>query len=145
MKIDYYQTLKEMIENARFESVDLDHCVLYIPDLFRLLCTLLNEDISQDDRVMINCAIAYIAVCDDVVPEDIYGVKGLMDDLYVVCLVVKQLIKKYHGIVKKDWTNSIDDEPLETLLDKCYEKGYSSLEEEGLVHKVLKYAGLEPE
>lgn len=145
MKIDYYKTLKEMVDSARFESDDLETTVLYVPDLFQALSNVLDEDVlSQEDRVMINCAIGYLAVCDDVVPEDVYGIKGLMDDLFVLSLVLKQTMTKYPDMVHKAWTNTVNDFPIDKVLDICYDRSYKVLSDENLLDKVLVYSGLEP-
>lgn len=135
---EYYDFLKEELDN--FEG-DFDKFILYIPEFFKLLCHLLDEDtIDIEDRRKINSALAYFVVPNDVIPENIYGPLGYVDDIFACCVVLKQLKKKYGvSLLKKFWDN---DEDFETVLKTCYDQSIKLLEEQGLVDKVLKSSSL---
>ena len=136
---EYYDFLKEELEN--FDG-DFDKFILYIPEFFKLLCSLLDEEsIDVEDRRKINSALAYFVVPNDVIPENIYGPMGYVDDIFACCVVLKQLKKKYGlNILRKHWDN---DEDFETVLKTCYDQSIKLLEEQSLVDNVLKSSSLE--
>jgi len=138
MMRDYYNFLKEELEN--YEG-NFDKFILYIPEFFTLLCQLLDEDIIDiEDRRKINSALAYFVVPNDVIPENIYGPMGYVDDIFACCVVLKQLKKKYGlNILKKYWDH---DENLENVLKTCYNQSIKLLEGQDLVDKVLKTSSL---
>jgi len=134
---EYYDFLKEELNN--FEG-DFDKFVLYAPELFRLLCKLLDEPLSKEDRRSINSALAYFVVPNDVIPENIYGPIGYVDDIYVCTTVLNELKNKYGiNILKKHWE---DDEEIDVVLKICYEKSKRLLKEQNLVERVLETSGL---
>jgi uncharacterized membrane protein YkvA (DUF1232 family) len=141
MKMIYYDLLKKSVEDVRFDSEDFEKNVLYLPDIFNLLANLLDEEIIiQEDRMLLNCALAYVVVPSDVIPEEVYGAKGFMDDLYVCCVVIKELYKKYPELMRKHWNNTVDEEEFDKVWDKCYDDSEQACDKD----KILKYAGLAP-
>jgi uncharacterized membrane protein YkvA (DUF1232 family) len=89
---NYYDFLKYELDN--FQG-DFDSFILYIPDFFKLLCNLLDEDFDKQDRRIINSALAYFVVPNDVILEEIYGPMGYVDDVFVCVKVLKKLQEKY--------------------------------------------------
>jgi uncharacterized membrane protein YkvA (DUF1232 family) len=145
MKMNYCEMLRKQIEDARIDSKDFEKNILYLPDIFNLLANLLDEEIIlQEDRMLINCALAYLVVPSDVLPEEVYGAKGFMDDMYVCCVVIRELYKKYPDLMRKHWNNTIDDDEFDKVWDACYAASGQACEEENIKDKVLKYAGLAP-
>ena len=133
----YYDFLKEEIK--RFKG-DFEEFILYIPEFFKLLCGLLNEDIDKEGRRKINAALAYFVVPDDIIPEEIYGPMGYVDDIYLCTLVLKEIQKKYGiELLKNLWEC---DEDFEEVLDVSYQKSLEILEEKGVVEDILEYSGL---
>lgn len=133
----YYDFLKEEIK--RFKG-DFEEFILYIPEFFKLLCGLLNEDIEKEDRRKINSALAYFVVPDDIIPEEIYGPMGYVDDIYLCTLVLKEIQKKYGvRLLKSLWES---DEDFEEVLEISYKKSLEILEEKGMVDDILRFSGL---
>jgi uncharacterized membrane protein YkvA (DUF1232 family) len=133
----YYDFLKE--EMNRFKG-DFEEFILYVPEFFKLLCGLLNEDIDKEDRRKINSALAYFVVPSDIIPEEIYGPMGYVDDIYLCSLVLKELKKKYGiDLLLKLWEC---DEGLEKVLDVSYNRSLEILKEKDVVEDILKYSGL---
>lgn len=97
----------------------------------------------QQQRVLINCAISYLVVPNDVMPEEVYGVKGYMDDLFVVALVIKQMYKEMPDLVKKHWDNSVDSDDFEALLESSFNEGMRICEGENMKDEVLRFSGLQ--
>ena len=133
----YQDFLKEELDN--FEG-DFDKFILYIPEFFKLLCDLLDEDLSKEEKQKINCALAYFVVPNDVIPEDIYGPMGYVDDIFVCAIVLKEL-KEKHGLelITKHWQY---DEDFESVLKVSYEKSLNILKEKNQVDEVLEACAL---
>jgi len=134
----YQDFLKYELDN--FEG-DFDKFIMYIPEFFKLLCDLLEEDIEKDMKRKINSALAYFVIPRDIIPEDIYGPAGYVDDIFVCCVVLKELIKeKGLEIINKYWDY---DEDFEKVLDTCYKKSYDELKEKELINRVLESSSLD--
>ena len=134
----YYDFLKDEIK--KFKG-DFDPYIFYIPEFFQLLCNLLDEDkLEKDDRMKICCALGYFVVPNDVIPEEIYGPAGYVDDIYLCCYVLDELNKKYGSeFLKGHWNG---DEGLDDVLKYSFEKSSKEIEEKGLKNEILKYIGL---
>ena len=135
---NYHDFLKYELDN--FQG-DFDKFILYVPDFFKLLCDLLSENLNKQDRRLINSALAYFVVPNDVIPEEIYGPMGYVDDIFVCVKVLKKL-QEEHGleIMARLWDC---DEELDEVLDYCYEKSLEILQEQNLVEQVLENAGID--
>ncbi len=133
----YYHFLKEEIDKFRGE---FDDYILHIPNLFRLLTNLLNEDIDSEDRRKVNCALGYFVAPADVIPEEIYGPLGYVDDIFLCCLVLKDL-KEKHGteLLRSCWEA---DEDIDKVLNYSYEKSKKEIEDRGVRDDILGYSGL---
>jgi len=135
---NYYEFLKHELDN--FQG-DFDKFILYIPDFFKLLSNLLDEDMEKEDRHIINSALAYFVVPNDVIPEEIYGPMGYVDDIFVCVIVLKKLQEKYGlQILAKLWHC---DEELDDVLDYSYKKSIEILKKQNAVEHVLEYAGID--
>jgi len=135
---NYYDFLKHELDN--FQG-DFDKFILYIPDFFKLLCNLLDEDMEKEDRRIINSALAYFVVPNDVIPEEIYGPMGYVDDIFVCAKVLKKLQEKYGlQMLARLWDC---DEELDDILDYSYAKSLEILKKQDAVKHVLEYAGID--
>lgn len=134
---EYYDFLKEEMDN--FEG-KFPKYVLYVPDFFRLLCKLTEEELDVKDKRLINSALAYFVIPNDVIPEDIHGPAGYIDDIYACAFVLKELKERY-GIemLNKLWEG---EEDFEKVLELSYEESKKELEEKNLIDEVLKVACL---
>lgn len=133
----YYEFLKREIN--KFKG-NFDNFVFYAPEFFKLLCDLLNSDIKKEDRIKISCVLGYFVAPRDVIPEEIYGPAGYIDDIFLCCFVLNDL-KKKHGVafLKSFWDY---EEDLEQVLDYSYKKSSKIIQEKNLKDKILKYVGL---
>lgn len=133
----YYDFLKG--EMDRFKG-SFDEYVLYVPDFFRLLCRLLDEDLGREDRRKINSALAYFVIPTDVIPEEIYGPMGYIDDIYLCSRVLKELGDKYGmELLQSKWEA---EEDLDEVLEVSFRKSTEMLQERGVVEEVLEFSGL---
>lgn len=134
---DFYYTLKENLETYNGEYASFIDCG---PNLFKLLCDVLDEEaIDRDSRNEICSAIAYYVVPMDVIPEQIYGPYGYIDDIYITVYVLRKVAEKYgYDLLQKVWDfpNNVKE-----VMDDCYEKSFEVLEEDQ-IDAILAYVGL---
>lgn len=131
----YYDTLVENLDNYDGEY---DSFINHGPTLFNLLCGLLEKDISQDLRKEVCGAIGYYVIPMDVIPEQIYGPYGYVDDLYLSVYVLKLVAEEYgYDFLQEVWDKPED---IKTVLDECETKALEILKDED-VDAVLTYAG----
>ena len=72
----------------------------YGPELFKLLTEILNEkEIDSEIRLKVSAAIAYFVTPYDIIPEQIYGPFGYVDDIFI-SVYRSRKYKKRFGIWK---------------------------------------------
>ena len=138
-KIEFFDILKENTFNYKGKYKLL---INNSPAIYQLLCTLLDSSkIHRDHRALISSTIAYFILPRDIFPEEKYGVKGYIDDIYL-CLYALNIIKKRYGLslLQEYWDGS------QQLLSKLLEKEYIALEKElkQILPKMLEYIGINP-
>lgn len=120
-----------------------DDIIFQAPALYRLLCGLLDDPLlPQRLRPVVLCAIAYFVLPADVVPEDLYGPEGYLDDIWLACHVA-DIVRKEVGsdrILEENWDGEL---PIETLLAEALEGNQLDLSPE-IRAKVLSYVALQP-
>lgn len=133
---DFYDLLKENLDSYRGKY---DKFINYGPDMFKLLTDILNEeDIKPDIRLKICAAIAYFVAPYDVIPEQIYGPHGYVDDIYLCSFVLKELIDPLgYEFLEELWEG---DEELPEVIEECYNKSSEILGKK--TENVLIYVGL---
>ena len=137
MKFKYYSdTLKENLES--FEE-DYAEFINYGPNLFTLLCDILNDKrINKMFRLEIGAAISYFVIPNDVIPEEIYGPYGYIDDIFVATFVLKKVAKKYgFDFLQHYW---FDDSDIKEIISECHDRSLEMLEDK--VYPILSYCGL---
>lgn len=133
----YYEFLKKELNKYRGSY---DYYIFSLPDIFRLLCDLLNTDIDKEDRRDIACALGYFVAPKDLIQEEVYGPAGYVDDLFLCCYVLNKINKK-HGIrfLKKYWKGEDD---FEDVFKITFRETSKIVENEKLEKRILKYVGL---
>ncbi|MCK9151805.1 DUF1232 domain-containing protein [Methanobacterium alcaliphilum] len=134
---DFYELLKENLDS--FEG-EYDKFIDFGPDLFNLLTKLLNEEfLSSDDRMMVNSAIAYFVAPYDVIPEQIYGPYGYVDDIFISCYVLLNIGESYgFSLLEEIWDDQLPN--LEETLNLCYNKSKKIVGKDK--KEILRYGGL---
>ena len=132
----YYEFLKSDLDKYKGS---FDHFIFNLPDIYQLLCDLLNTKIGKNERRDIACALGYFVAPKDVINEEAYGPAGYIDDLFLCCYVIDK-IKKKHGVelLKRNWKGKKDFE--KTFLE-TYGECTKIIEEEKLKNRILKYVG----
>ena len=131
---DYYDTL---VENLQTYSGEYESFIDYGPKLFKLLCDLLNCEIDPNLRLPICGAIAYYVTPEDVIPENIYGPYGYIDDIYLSSHVLK-LVAKTHGY---NFIQEISTPDIENIINECESKSLEILKDDE-IQKIMAYVGL---
>ena len=134
---DFYDALVENLESYNGEYASFIDCG---PNLFKLMCDILEYDISQDLRKDICGAIAYYVVPMDIIPEKEYGPYGYIDDIYLSVHVLRIVGKEYgYDFIQKIWDKPQD---ILSVLEDCESKALEVLNEEQ-IKAILTYVGLE--
>lgn len=135
---DFYDTLIENLNSFEGDYASFIDCG---PNLFNLLCDLLSQkEIKKDMRLEISAAIAYFVAPDDIIPEEIYGPYGYIDDIFISVYVLKFLAEKYSfDFLQEAWDFGND---VEEVIEDCYEKSLESLTDEQ-IEAILFYVGLD--
>ena len=133
---DFYDTLVENLDGYEGEYAYFINCG---PNLFNLLCDLLSQkEISREMRLEISAAIAYYVAPDDIIPEEIYGPYGYIDDIFVSVYVLRKVAKEFgYDFLRNLWKHETD---VKEVMDDCYDNSLELLEDK--VHPVLSYVGL---
>lgn len=131
---DYYDTL---VENLETYSGEYESFIDYGPELFKLLCSLLNCDIDKSLRLPICGAIAYYVTPDDIIPENVYGPYGYIDDIFLSSYVLRLVAKKHGWEVIQEISSS----DIENIVSECESKSREILSDEE-IKKIMDYIGL---
>lgn len=133
---DFYDTLRENLQNFRGKY---DSYIDFGPDLFKLLVDLLDkEGVLSKHKILINAALAYYVAPKDVIPEDIYGPFGYIDDIYICVYVLKRLEEDLgQDFLVKYWEGEGD---LKEVIDECYTKSKEVIKDKA--DEILGYVGL---
>ena len=134
---DFYDVLRENLDSYRGEY---ERFVDYSPEIYKLLVDILNEKkLNSKFRMKICATLGYFVVPFDIIPEQIYGPNGYVDDIFICSYVLKE-IKNEIGMEFLDefWEG---DEELEDVLNVCYTLSKEILGDK--VKDVLNYVGFE--
>ena len=103
------------------------------------MCDCLNStDIDCNLRLNISAAIAYYVVPMDVIPEQIYGPYGYIDDIYITVYVLRKIAHEFGYEFLQELWNS--EEVVETIIQLCFKDSAEILEDK--VEGILTYVGL---
>ena len=133
---DFYDTLIENLDSFEGEYASFIDCG---PNLFNLLCDLLSQkEIKKDMRLEISAAIAYYVAPDDVIPEEIYGPYGYIDDIFISVYILRKVADEFgYEYLQNLWKH---DSNVKEIMDDCYDNSLELLEDK--VYPILVYVGL---
>lgn len=133
---DFYDVLRENLDSYRGEY---ERFVDYSPELCKLLSDILNDkSIPSKLRMKICAVLGYFVVPYDIIPEQIYGPYGYIDDIFLCCHVIKEIEEEMgYDFLDMEWDG---DEELKDVVYVCYEESREILGDK--VDEVLDYVGL---
>ncbi|MEM4525324.1 MAG: YkvA family protein [Methanothermobacter sp.] len=133
----FYDVLKENIDTYRGEY---EMIIDYAPDIFKLLSDLLNDErINARMRLMICAALGYFVAPYDILPEEIYGPQGYIDDIYLSSLILGKIAEKTgYKLLEEYWRG---EEDLKSVIRECQKRSKEILGKD--TEKILSYVGLE--
>ena len=133
----YYDYLKAELDKYQGSY---DDYIFNLPELFKLMCDLLNTNIDKEDKGNVAKALGYFVAPRDVIYEEVFGPIGYIDDIFMCCYVLAEIKSKYGmELLEKKWTS---ERNLEETLNTCYNKSSEFLEGHRLKEYILKYVGL---
>lgn len=133
---DYHDVLKENLDSY---DGDYEKIVDYSPKLFKLLTDILNEKvIESESRLKISAAIGYFVAPFDIIPEQIYGPNGYVDDIFICTYVIKDIGDELgYEFLESLWEG---EEELKEVIEECYKRSEEVLGDK--TDLVLGYIGL---
>ncbi|MCX2728341.1 DUF1232 domain-containing protein [Thermomicrobium sp. 4228-Ro] len=138
--LDYHGFYELLVEQLSRYRGEVDEIVQLAPDLFRFLTNLLEDTrVTAPARRLICAALAYFVAPYDVEPEEIYGPRGFVDDVYLCASVARALRTILPAdILETAWEAEF---PFEETIDRTYERASAVLGERA--RDVLRYVGLD--
>jgi uncharacterized membrane protein YkvA (DUF1232 family) len=104
--------LEEDVSSYKGELSDL---IINAPALYRLMTRLLDDPaLPRDMSQLVIAAIAYFILPEDVIPEDKYGPRGYVDDLFLCAFVADQVMRQTGSeeILVRNWDGKMPITPL---------------------------------
>lgn len=134
---DFYDVLRENLDSYRGKY---ERFVDYGPDLYKLLSDILNEkSLPSEIRIKICAVLGYFVVPFDILPEQIYGPQGYIDDIFLCVYVLKEIEEQIgYDFLDREWEG---DEELKDVLNVCYENSKNILGNK--IDEILRYVGFD--
>lgn len=135
---DFDQLLQQEI--AVYEGRH-DDLIYLAPDFYWLLTRLLDDpQLPPRLRPLIACAIAYFILPADIIPEELHGPYGYVDDIWL-CAYVADVVRRDLGdeaILAENWEG---EAPLMPLIAEVLDKEQDLIGDER--QRILWYTGCE--
>jgi len=114
--------------------------LLYLaPDFYKLLTRLLDDPrLPPRLRPLIACAVAYFILPADVIPEELHGPYGYIDDIWL-CSFVADMVRQELGdqaILEENWEG---EGPILSLIREVLDKEQDLIGDER--QRILRYTG----
>ncbi len=99
-----------------------DDLIFQVPAFYRLLVNILDDPLLPSRlRPLVLAGIAYFILPVDVVPEDIYGPYGYVDDLFLTAFIA-QKVREFVGSDEIIETNWDGEAPIIPLIQEILER-----------------------
>jgi uncharacterized membrane protein YkvA (DUF1232 family) len=116
-----------------------DDLIYLAPDFYRLLTRLLDDpQLPLHLRPLIACAIAYFILPADIIPEELHGPYGYVDDIWL-CAYVADVVRQeldHEAILVENWEG---EAPLMPLIAEVLGKEPDLIGDER--DRILRYTG----
>jgi uncharacterized membrane protein YkvA (DUF1232 family) len=118
-----------------------DDLIFQAPAFYRLLTKMLDDPmLPRRQRPLVIAAIAYFVLPYDVLPEEIYGPYGYLDDIFLSAFVADKVRKESGSeeILTGNWDGEAD---ILALVDEILQRESELIGE--MKEKILRYIGYE--
>jgi uncharacterized membrane protein YkvA (DUF1232 family) len=132
----FYDSLKKDI--AAYEGRH-DEFIYLAPEWYRLMTSLIDTPRLPDRfRPLVACAIAYFIMPADVVPEEICGPYGYLDDIWFCAFIAREIVERTgdRRLIVENWEGEGDVEGM--MSDLLGREGEFVGEKR---EQILKYTG----
>jgi uncharacterized membrane protein YkvA (DUF1232 family) len=138
-KTDYRGFYENLVDEIKQYKGNKAAVVELAPPLFKLMTNLLEDHRTpQSVKPLINAAIAYFVAPYDVLPEEVYGAEGFIDDIFICFYVIRKLADSIDtDLLEDNWEG---DEPLFDVVDDAYDEVEEIIGKDG--ERILNYVGL---
>lgn len=136
--MDFHAELKREI--AKYEGRH-DDLIYLAPEFYRLLTNLLDDPrLPPRIRALVSCGIAYFILPVDVIPEDLHGPYGYVDDIYMCTWVARHVhdTLKQPELLVEAWEGEGD---ILALIDEVLAKEQDLIADKW--PKIVHYVGLD--
>jgi uncharacterized membrane protein YkvA (DUF1232 family) len=116
-----------------------DDLIYLAPDFYRLLTRLLDDPrLPSQLRPLIASAIAYFILPADIIPEELYGPYGYVDDIWLCAYVADEVCQQLgdEAILVENWEG---EAPLIPLIHEILDKEHDLIGDEH--DRILWYTG----
>jgi uncharacterized membrane protein YkvA (DUF1232 family) len=136
----FYEDLVDAIKSE--EDGVYSDILKYAPSFFQLLCDILEDERADwYTRLLIDSALAYFVMPNDIISEEEYGVTGYIDDIFL-CAYVLNEIKKKSGeeLIVDNWRKKSN---ILKIIDEVLSSSKRIIGEQ--YSAILKFVGLRKE
>ena len=132
----YYEMLREEVTAYDGENAEFIHLA---PGLYRLMLALLDDNrIKKRGRQLLGIALGYLVAPYDIIPEEIKGPAGYIDDVFVCLYVLKRMRRSLDDqVLVENWE---DEGDILEILDTGYPKVRNAVKD--IQKDILEYIGL---
>jgi uncharacterized membrane protein YkvA (DUF1232 family) len=128
-----------LAEDVAAYSGRLEGYISDTPAFYRLMTNMLDDPaLPAALRPMVLAAVGYFAIAGDIIPEELQGPSGYIDDIYVCALVAEHVRRELKGdeIVERNWEGQA---PIIKLMQDILSKDQDLLA--GKRDLILEYIG----
>jgi len=132
----FFQNLKRDVHNHDSKYNEL---LVFCPKLFKLLCDILTDKRTDwHTKLLINSALAYFVLPDDIIPDYDASGKGYLDDLFLTSFVLVEIKTNIdESLLKDNWN---EDGDILGIIEEIHDKTKIILGERYL--DILRLVGL---
>ena len=116
-----------------------DDLIYQAPAFYRLLVRMLDDPLLPERlRPLVLAAVAYLILPADVIPEDIYGPYGYVDDIFLCAFVAQHVVQETGAeeLLEHNWDG---EAPIMPLLQDILSRERDLIGEEK--ERILQYIG----
>lgn len=95
-------------------------------DVFEFYASLFSDSrLPKNTRPLVSAVLAYFVVSDDVIPEDVHGPKGILDDLFVAAHTYRRISRDLpYELIEEAWPAEDD---IDSVMAEIYSEARSAI------------------